>query len=188
MTPQPAPHLTTGQLDALLACASVPAASAANRADLTFAEAHLLACPQCAAELAHLRDSLSLFRDATTAHADQLLRRTPPISLPSRAYRPALEPAYWVAAAAMGLAALLPLRTLRQQSFQPPPVSTARIADHSAESDEALLDDVNRDITAAVPASMQALDDPTGAAPLSAQASTETSSDATDQTSDPRKD
>jgi hypothetical protein len=188
MTPQPAPHLTTDQLDALLASASAPAASAANRAEPAFAEAHLLACPQCAAELAGLRDSITLFRDATTAHADQLLRRLPPISLPSRAYRPALEPAYWVAAAAMGLAALLPLKTLRQQAFQPPPAATARVANHSAESDEALLDDVNRDISASVPASMQALDDPTGAAPLSAQASAESSSETPDQTSFQRKD
>jgi len=165
---------------------------------ITDARAHLLACPQCAAELAHLRDSLTLFRDATTAHSDQLLRRIPRVTLPSRAYRPALEPAYWVAAAAMGLAALLPLQVLRQQNALRPASSVAaRVAERpaDAQSDEALLEDVNTAISASVPASMQALDNPTGDAPISAQASTDASDETpaqpsgqTAQTPDQRKD
>jgi hypothetical protein len=197
------PHLTPEQLDALLAPAAtvpsnavilaqpespyLPLPSSATATE-TDARAHLLACPQCAAELARLRDSLTLFRDATTAHADQLLRRIPRVTLPSRSYRPALESAYWVTAAAMGLAVLLPIKALRQPSLQQPLASTAGIAQADAQSDEALLDDVNRDISASVPASMQALDDPTGASPISAQASSAASDETPAQTPDQRKD
>jgi hypothetical protein len=187
MTPHltPGAHLTAEQLDSLLA-PSATVAAAAPAGPLAPAEDHLLACPQCAAELARLRDSLTLFRDATTAHADQLLRRIPRVTLPSRSYRPALESAYWVTAAAMGLAVLLPIKALRQPS--PQPASTAAVADSQSQSDAALLDDVDRAISASVPASMQALDDPTGANPISAQASADASDETSAQTPDQRKD
>jgi hypothetical protein len=147
----------------------LPSSATATETD---ARAHLLACPQCAAELAHLRASLALFRDATSAHADQLLRHIPRVSLPSRSYHPALESAYWITAAAMGLAVLLPMKVLHNHALQSTPASAAGVAVTEPQSDEALLDDVNTAISASVPASMQALDDPTGASPISAQAST----------------
>ena len=129
---------------------------------LSAAEAHVEECEQCAAELAELRASLSLFRQATTDFANEQLRHMPACSVPLR--QPLLQPMYFAAAAAILLAALLPMQVLhheaapRQQAVTA--TATARAA-HSVESDEALLDDVNNEISASVPAPLQALADPT---------------------------
>ena len=161
-------HLTEAQFDELLTrsanCASSPA------------EAHLLACDQCAAELASLRESLSLFRHASTAYAYNQLRAIPRVALPSRRiFSPTLEPTWWVAAAAIVLAGLLPMQLSRPRVPQTPSSSAATLEDCSAQSDEALLEDVDRDTSASVPSSMQALADPTaGAASVNASVSTST--------------
>jgi anti-sigma factor RsiW len=145
-------HLTPAQLDALLS----PNASAR---DAAAAEAHLLLCPACAAELDHLRDSISLFRQASSNHASRELNNLQPLSLPTRSLLfPALQPTHWFAVAATLLVALLPL-----QSFRARPIQSAEayaVAD-TTESDAALLDDVDREVSASVPTSMQALADPT---------------------------
>jgi hypothetical protein len=154
--PGPA-HLTQEQFGELLsvpACTADPAPASA--------EAHLLACEHCAAELASLRESLSLFRQASNAHADNQLRQMPRVSLPARGvFSPALEPTWWVAAAAIFLAAILPMQSLRQHTFRSAPAVSATTSDSATESDEALLEDVDRDTSASVPAPMQALADPT---------------------------
>jgi anti-sigma factor RsiW len=145
-------HLTPAQLDALLS----PNASAR---DAAAAEAHLLLCPACAAELDHLRDSISLFRQASSNHASRELNNLQPLSLPTRSLLfPALQPTHRFAVAATLLVALLPL-----QSFRARPIQSAEayaVAD-TTESDAALLDDVDREVSASVPTSMQALADPT---------------------------
>jgi hypothetical protein len=176
-------HLTEEQFGELIAASAKTAA-----VDSSPAEAHLRSCEQCAAEIANLRECLSLYREASTAYADRELRQMPQVKLP--AHRPllfpALEPAYWAAAAAaIFLAAMLPLQTLHRHAVQP---ATAVAADASSasvgsESDEALLDDVSREESASVPTPMQALADPTGSA-SSTSAGIETSN----QTSDQRKD
>ncbi len=127
------------------------------------AEAHLLACEKCAAELAGLRESLTLFRVASTAHADNELRQMPRVSLTARStLSPAIEPTWWVTAAAIFLAAILPMQSLRQHSMRSAPaVSAATASDSAGESDEALLEDVDRDTSVSVPTPMQALADPT---------------------------
>lgn len=175
-------HLTEEQFGELIAASAKSAA-----ADTAPAEAHLSSCEQCAAELASLRECLSLYREASTAYADRELRNMPQVKLPPR--RPLLFPApalaYWAAAAAILLAALLPMQTLLRHSTQPAPVA-ARIAPSAAaafESDEALLDDVNREESASVPTSMQALEDPTAIS-----TSTSNAVEITKQTSDQRKD
>jgi anti-sigma factor RsiW len=175
-------HLTEEQFGELIAASAKTAA-----ADTSPAEAHLRSCEQCAAEIASLRECLSLFREASTAYADRELRRMPQVTLPARRplLFPVLPPAYWVAAAAIFLAALLPLQTLHRHAVQP---ATAVAADASSapvgsESDEALLEDVNREESASVPTPMQALADPTDGA-SSTSAGIETSN----QTSDQRKD
>jgi hypothetical protein len=176
-------HLTEVQFGELIAA---PAKSAT--ADSSPAEAHLLSCEQCATEIASLRECLSLFREASTAYADRELRRMPQVKLPARRplLFPMLEPAYWAAAAAaIFLAALLPMQTLLRHTVQP---ATAVAADASSasvgsESDEALLDDVSREESASVPTPMQALADPTDSA-----SSTSAGIDTSDQTSDQRKD
>jgi hypothetical protein len=161
-------HLTDDQFDELLTrsanCAPSPA------------EAHLLACDQCATELAGLRESLSLFRRASTAYAYNQLRGMPRMPLPSRRiFSPALEPTWWVAAAAIVLAGLLPMQLSRPHVPQTQSSGTVALEDRSAQSDEALLEDIDRDTSASVPASMQALADPTaGAASVNTSISTST--------------
>ena len=125
----------------------------------TAAEAHLLVCEQCAAELASLRESLSLFRQASSAHAESELRRLPQPVVWQRVV-PFFEPMYILAAAALFLAALLPMQALRHYALQPAPVVATVAASQPAESDEALLDDVSREVSLSVPVSMQALADP----------------------------
>jgi hypothetical protein len=173
-------HLTEEQFGELIA------ASAKTAPDAAPAEAHLQGCEQCAAELAGLRECLTLYREASTAYADRELRRIPQVKLPARRplLFPALEPAYWaVAAAAIFLAALLPMQSLRRHAVQPPPAVAASAANAAVgtESDEALLEDVNREESASVPAAMQALEDPSAS-------TTSAGSETLKQTSDQRKD
>jgi anti-sigma factor RsiW len=153
MTPQLATHLTEDQFGELLSNSTEISNSPSAPA-----EAHVLTCEQCAAELASLRESLSLFRQASNAYADNELRRMPPISLPTRR-SPALEPAYWAAAGALVLAAFLPMQMMHRQSLQATPA--VAVADRPAQTDEALLEDVNQAISASVPTPMQSLADPT---------------------------
>jgi hypothetical protein len=156
-----APHLTEEQFGELL-CASSAIENASP------AQAHLLVCEQCASELAGLRNSLALFHEASTAYADNQLRRLPQISIPAaRPILPVLlEPAYFLAMAAILLAAILPIQTWHRHFAPQVPASTVSVQDRPAESDDALLEDVNRDLSASVPAPMQALADPTGAAEI----------------------
>ena len=182
MTPQPeladsAPlhdaHLTEAQFGEFLAGLGETDAAAS-----TPTEVHLLNCEQCAAELATLRSSLSLFRQAASVYAESELRRLPRMSLPARnLYSPSLMPVYWIAAAAMLFAALLPIKVLHRRADQLTPArasSTAvAAADHSIQSDEALLEDINRETSLSVPPPMQALADPTASTTTSIQNATE---------------
>jgi len=150
-------HLTGEQFGELLA-----GSTATNSPASSAAEAHLLACEKCAAELATLRESLCLFRQASNAYADSGLQRLPQMTLPARpAVSTTLEPAYWAAAAALFLAALLPMQMMRQHPLRPVPVASVNAPGQPVESDEALLEDVNREVSASVPTPMQALADPT---------------------------
>jgi anti-sigma factor RsiW len=167
-------HLTEDQFGGLLA-------GDAQQPILASAQAHLLTCEKCAAELASLRESLSLFQQATGAYAGEELRRLPQASLPDRpAVSPglvfALEPAYWLAAAVL-LAGLLPLQTGHRHAVAPAPTGASSNFAES-ESDDALLNDIDSEASASVPASMQALADPAVAQ----------DSDNTAQTSTQRKD
>jgi anti-sigma factor RsiW len=149
-------HLTEEQFGDLLALSS-PGVDRATSA----AAAHLSGCGRCAAEFAGLRESLSLFRQASTAYADNELRHLPPVSLPARSlFSPALSPAYWAAAATLFLAAILPMQSLRQHSLRTVPSVSAGVPESTSQSDEALLDDVDRYTSASVPAPMQVLADP----------------------------
>lgn len=157
---QPGAHLTEDQFAELLASFTNDASPDAAHSNPSSAEAHLLACEQCAGELAALRESLALFRHASIAYADSQLRGAPPLSIPTRTIlRPALEPAYWLVAAAMLLTALLPLQLLRHHAL-PPPAVAAFSSVHSSASDEALLEDINLEISASLPTPMLALADP----------------------------
>ena len=152
-------HLTHEQLcDVLLA--DSPQQSVGDR-DTDVVEQHLQACLICSAELKSLRDSLSHFRDASVAYSRQQFAQSyaqrssiaPPHSLLS-------QPLYWAAAAVIFVAALFPI-TLHRQSVAREAAKTAAVAVQTAESDEALLSDIDQKVSADVPSPMQPLVDPT---------------------------
>lgn len=148
-------HLTEEEFGELM---SAPVRNGVHA--LSAAEAHVLECEECATELESLRSSLSLFRVATTNFANDQLRDMPACSVPLR--RPLLQPAVFAAAASLMLATLLPMQLLhRTAATAPQAVVTASAPTHSIESDEALLNDVNSEVSASVPAPMEALADPT---------------------------
>jgi len=154
-----AAHLTDERLATLLA-----AKPGRCNGDEAVAEAHLLSCERCATEFGELRESLSLFRETSVACANTVLAgrtagRHREWVVPARSPHP-VHPAFWVAAAAMLLTAVLLPMQLRRHAV--PSSIAMNHAVSSGESDEALLEDVNRDLSASVPSPMQALVDPTG--------------------------
>jgi hypothetical protein len=127
---------------------------------------HLRACLICSAELRSLRDSLSLFRDASVSFARQEFAQSyaqrssiaPPHSFLS-------QPLYWTAAAVVFVAALFPLSMHRQHAAPPVARTTATSSSlRTTESDEALLADIDQKLSADVPAPMAPLADPTAGA------------------------
>jgi hypothetical protein len=156
-------HLTHEQLcDLLLADSSLQQASE-HEPDVV--QDHLRACLICSAELRSLRDSLSRFRDASVSYASQQFARSyaqrssiaPPHSYLS-------QPLYWAAAAAIFVAALFPLSMHRQHPVSPVHAKAAIVSPHTTESDEALLEDIDQELSADVPSPMEPLADPTAAA------------------------
>ena len=151
-----AAHLSTEQLGELLD-ASAPPSSVH----------HVESCAECAAELESLREALSLFRESTTAYANQQLANVRRPELPPLpVHRPFGSLSFaWAAAGLLVIAGLLPLQLHRQRADQQVPVASTSAAPlATSDSDEALLEDVNRELSDSVPASMQALADPTDSA------------------------
>lgn len=161
-------HLTHEQLCDLLLAHSAEQPSPALEA----AEDHLRNCLTCSSELEGLRRSLLTFRQAATSYAEQAYARP-------AMYRASIAPAprfrshvlYWATAAALAIAVALPFSLRHQRTPAPQPVTaTVTTTPHSTQSDEALLDSIDQDLSADVPAAMQPLADPTGtAASTSAQ-------------------
>lgn len=175
-------HLTEEQFGDLLARSDGSPDADLGSID-PLAEAHLRTCEQCAAELAGLRESLSLFREATSIYADRQLRQQSRWRIPL--HRHVVQPAY-LAAAAILLISVIPVQLARRHSLTPQPAVSAGASavvaannQATSESDAALLDDVYSEVSASVPAPMQALDNPI--------ASTDSSSESV-QTSTQRKD
>ena len=109
------PHLTHEQLcDFVLDLAPHPLSS-----DFAALQQHLANCPACTAELATLRSSISLFRDASTACARQQLAQFHANNTLTPRPHAFFHPIYWATAAAMIVAAALPLTLHRPD--QPPP-------------------------------------------------------------------
>ncbi|HWB33178.1 MAG TPA: hypothetical protein VG714_08410 [Acidobacteriaceae bacterium] len=173
--PVPSTHLTEDQFSELLTGAAPPDGSV-----LSMAEEHVLHCEQCAAELDSLRESLSLFREASTAYANEQLRRMPLVHVRvTQVHRPLLRPMLLAAAAALLLAAFVPMQMLLR-SASPAPVQTVRhtlpaesVQRYAVESNEALLEDVRRATSSSVPDAMQALADPTAGVDLVQQNSSQ---------------
>jgi hypothetical protein len=150
-------HLTHEQLcDVILADSSLP-----REGTSTIVQDHLRACLHCSAELESLRASLSLFREAATSYAGQQFVRscmkTGSIAPPQHFLT---QPLYWAAAAVLLVAASFPINLYRQQ-HHPVPAATAVVAPHIAESNEALLEEVDQTLSADVPSPMEPLADPT---------------------------
>jgi hypothetical protein len=157
-------HLTHEQLcDLILADSSLSheAEFESSLQNSDIVHAHLRACLICSAELKSLRDSLSHFRDASVAYsrhefAQSYAQRSiaPPHSYLS-------QPLYWAAAVVVFVAALFPL-SLRQNIPTGHVNTTATSASsRAAESDEALLADIDQKLSADVPSPMDPLADPT---------------------------
>jgi phage terminase large subunit GpA-like protein len=140
-------HLTHEQLcDVLLADSSLPSAVADHETDVV--DQHLQACLICAAELKSLRDSLSHSYARRSSIA-------PPHSVLS-------QPLYWAAAAVVFVAALFPISLHQQQSAaRSAAKAAAAVSAQTAESDEALLSDIDQKVSADVPSPMEPLADPT---------------------------
>jgi hypothetical protein len=156
MNPHLTDHLTHEQLcDMLLARSPHPLSS-----DFAALQQHLSDCPSCTMELANLRTSLSVFRKASNSYSQQQLTQLHINSTPTPS-RTIMHPIYWAAAAALCIAAALPVALHRQS--QSAPVSSASTINPapSPQSDEALLEEINQEISAPIPSPMQPLADPT---------------------------
>jgi hypothetical protein len=173
-------HLTHDQLcDLILADSSLPLEGEfedALKSDSDIVQAHLQACLICSAELKSLRDSLSHFRDASVSYARQefaqsYARRSsiaPPHSFLS-------QPLYWTAAVVIFVAALFPLNMRRQHAVSSETMPAISMSQQTAESDEALLVDVEQKVSADVPSPMEPLADPTASATLATPTSNQRS-------------
>lgn len=168
-------HLNENQFAELLAATPRELRESTAESELTALQAHTCECPDCAAELARMREGLESFREASTAHAVAHLNRAPAWQPPARRAF-AVQPAYWAAAAAAALvAALIPVQIANHHHSQPPAQQPVAVVQQTtpAESDEALLDSVNRELSESVPTPMAALADPTGSGTQTSQNSSQ---------------
>lgn len=158
-------HLSHEQLcDVLLAQPAETASPA-----LETAEDHLRNCLICSSELEALRSSIALFRRTGSSYAERVYARP-------AMYRASIAPSprfgshvlYWATAAAIAIAVALPFGLHRHDasaaasaSAPAAAVSTSPEVTRSAQSDEALLDGIDQDLSAAVPSALEPLADPT---------------------------
>jgi hypothetical protein len=167
-------------------------------------EDHLRACPLCAAELSSLQTSLGNFQAATTSFANQelsLLRALYPNRIPNRRNvqsiasadsRPTAriyhKPLAWAIAAGLVVATSIGTLVPRGLHHQPALHAASAVvgaihpSTSAAESDQALLEEVDDDLSSNVPSAMQPLSDPistSSAATAQDEASAPTSSQAT---------
>ena len=150
------PHLTHEQLcDMVLARSPHPLSS-----DYAALQHHLGACPACAAELASLRTSLTLFREASTSYSQRQLTRLRADNIPTLS-KTLVRPAYWAAAAVLCIAAALPITLHRQTPSAPASLISADKPADPSPSDEALLEEINQELSAPIPSPMRPLADPT---------------------------
>jgi hypothetical protein len=159
------PHLTHKQLCDLLV--GQPASNLHEAGRLELLREHLRDCERCSAELASLSQSLADFRSTTKAWASHewTSQQASSRSLhPVRPTRSLTMPALWAAAAALVIAATLPL-TLHHNgppSSPPTPKPAAVATQPSAnQSDEALLEEIDQTLSSSIPSPMQPLNDPT---------------------------
>ena len=163
MNRQPTQHLNHQQLCDLLISDSQDVAPAG----LETSQEHLRDCLICASELDLMRSSIVGFHDASTALADRELARRP--IRPSFASIYGSQPrglitfAFVWATAALVVAAIIPLGQLNPR-FNPTlgtdTTSVQPATTSDSQSDAALLDGIDEDLSAAVPTPMQPLAGP----------------------------
>ena len=131
---------------------------------------HLQGCLICASELDLLRRSVTGFRATSVAIADRALSRRPLqaslSSLDSKRAARFVSPAFFWAATALLFTAVIPLGLFHENlnpflKHHDAPIAaatTASVPAQTIESDEALLDGINQDLSASVPSPMQPLD------------------------------
>lgn len=152
-------HLTPAQFDALLIGDTNPSAL-----PLT-AQEHLSTCATCTAEFANTRSLLGHLSEALTGMArEQPFRRNTPATLLNFRSAAAKRPvrrftATFALAASFALAAaILPFTHMAAPPATKAPISTPA---STVQSDEALLNDIDQQLSASVPQALALLEDPT---------------------------
>jgi hypothetical protein len=163
------PHLTHEQLCDVILAPSAPELQETGRREML--HDHLRSCEHCSAELAALSASLDAFRSAADAWATREWNRShrprtsqPPLpaQLHGALWGSLPLPALWAAAAALVVAATLPLALHHAPPATPKnPTITVTAPPQSSQSDDALLEEVNETLSSSIPSPMQPLDDPT---------------------------
>jgi anti-sigma factor RsiW len=114
---------------------------------------HLRDCPECAAAVNRLAEPLALFRTTVRALGEEM--GPAPLVLPAELPRRASSPLHWrlamATAAAVTIAAIPIARHLRPVHEAPAPAPIAHI------SDDALLRQVESDLSRSVPTPMEPL-------------------------------
>jgi len=144
------PHLTESQLYDLLSGDSTA----------TAASHHLASCARCRAEFDSLRDTLSSFRLAATNLSLTHVPFRRAVETPSRPTLLNRSHILWasgLATAAVAVAIVLPTVHPKPTPTQTPTVATDATARLNAESDEALLSDIDRDLSTSVPTPLEPL-------------------------------
>jgi hypothetical protein len=161
----PGKHLSAAQIDGLL-----HGDAGQGEADEAVAQ-HLHRCPLCAAELAELRGSIGLLRTAATEFAvrstaarHEGIRLAKPV--PARATRNLRwMPATLALAASLAVAAgLAPVSSLVRAHFSAikaaAPRAVGRTPEHSVADDDALLREIDQQLSTSVPTALEPLADP----------------------------
>ncbi|MCU1320544.1 MAG: hypothetical protein JWM43_193 [Acidobacteriaceae bacterium] len=186
-------HLSHEQICDLLLSDRLAVAPAVDAAQELHQE-HLQGCLICTSELELLRSSVTSFRTASVAVADRAMARRPLQAafqaMDAKRSTQHLTPAFFWAATALIFTAAIPLGLFHTNlnpflKHEAAAVATNNTgastagsntiaSNASIESDEALLEGINQDLSASVPSPMQAL-----AGPASTQANSKTSSQQT---------
>jgi len=136
------------------------------------AHLHLQTCTDCQAELTNLRESLLNFRDATTSLAAVAAPRYPPLA--SRAATWFFGAKVWAASFATATAVLAISISVFHPIHSRPGTDTAATtsipqAALAVESDDALLDGIQQDLSTSIPPSLEPLAVPTASSETSTQ-------------------
>jgi anti-sigma factor RsiW len=125
------------------------------------ASQHLLACSDCSAEVANLRESLTNFRLAATGISLAQVPLRPPTRVARTRFFPMPQTA-WAAAltasVALCIGSISILHRPAAGSIPASPTVAVATAAGETQSDDALLQDIDQDLSTSVPPSLAPLD------------------------------